>query len=191
MNEKIKIGLLGVIAIALIANAYLLSTDRGPISNPSDSKATFERTSGNSAAVSDEATARRKAMEQANSVDPMKTRKDASKASNLPATTISFADNAHDFGTIQQDSENKKIFTFTNEGNEPLIIEKAKGSCGCTVPTYPKEPIPPGGTGEIEVVYKPGKQKSKQTKNVTITANTTPPNTVLTISANVLENAAG
>lgn len=187
MNEKIKIGLLGVIAIALIANAYLLSTDRGPISDPTESKATFERTSGN-AVVSNEASARKRAMEKANSVDPMKA-KDVSKTSNMPATTIAFGENSHDFGTIQQDSENKKVFTFTNEGNEPLIIEKAKGSCGCTVPTYPKEPIPPGGTGEIEVVYKPGKQKNKQTKNVTITANTTPANTVLTITANVLENA--
>lgn len=188
MNEKIKIGLLGVIAVALIANAYLLSTDNGPMSDPTESKAVFERTGNSNTAVSGEADARRRAMEKANSVDPMKA-KDVSKTSNMPATTISFAENSHDFGTINQDSENKKVFTFTNEGNEPLIIEKAKGSCGCTVPTYPKEPIPPGGTGEIEVVYKPGKQKNKQTKNVTITANTTPPKTVLTITANVLENA--
>jgi hypothetical protein len=187
MNEKIKIGLLGVIAIALVGNAYLLYNDGGPISDPADSKALFERSSGNTA-VSDETSARKRAMEKANSVDPMKT-KDVSKTSNLPATTIAFIEDSHDFGTVQQDSENKKVFTFTNEGNEPLIIEKAKGSCGCTVPTYPKEPIPPGGTGEIEVVYKPGKQKNKQTKNVTITANTTPVNTVLTITANVLENA--
>lgn len=191
MNEKLKIGLLGVIAIALVANAYLLSTDRGTYRDPADSKATFERTGGSSSnIVSDEASARKRAMEKANSVDPLKA-KDVSKAANVPATTIAFEESNHDFGEIMQDSEHKKIFTFTNAGDEPLIIEKAKGSCGCTVPKYPKEPIPPGGTGEIEVVYKPGKQKNKQTKNVTITANTTPPNTVLTISANVREGLAG
>lgn len=191
MNEKLKIGLLGVIAVGLIANAYLLSTDSGTYRDPSDSKATFERTGGSASnAVSDEASARKRAMEKANSVDPLKT-KDVSKAADIPATTISFGETKHDFGNVMQDSENKKIFTFTNAGNEPLIIEKAKGSCGCTVPKYPKEPIPPGGTGEIEVVYKPGKQKNKQTKNVTITANTTPANTVLTITANVQESLAG
>jgi hypothetical protein len=103
---------------------------------------------------------------------------------------MSFGSNSHDFGSIGQDTDNKKIFTFTNTGSEPLIIENAKGSCGCTVPKYPKEPIVPGGTGEIEVVYKPGKQKNKQTKNITITANTSPSNTVLTITADVQEVAS-
>ncbi|MCB0401790.1 MAG: DUF1573 domain-containing protein [Flavobacteriales bacterium] len=92
---------------------------------------------------------------------------------------------AHDFGTIDQDTKNTKVFKFTNTGKEPLIIEDAKGSCGCTVPTYPKEPIKPGETGEIEVAYSPGKQSGAQTKTVTITANTEPITTTLNISANV------
>ena len=79
----------------------------------------------------------------------------------------------------------KKIFKFTNTGSEPLIIEDAKGSCGCTVPVYPKEPIKPGETGEIEVEYSPGKQQGAQSKTVTITANTDPITTTLNISANV------
>ncbi len=185
MNEKIKIGLLSVIAVALIANAYFMFSDRGSISDPADSKATFERSTNNVASSADAAKAQ--AMNTANSVSPMPG--STVEASNVAQTTISFNESNHDFGTINQDTENKKIFTFTNTGSEPLIIENAKGSCGCTVPKYPKEPIAPGGTGEIEVVYKPGKQKNKQTKNVTITANTSPANTVLTISANVLENA--
>ena len=94
---------------------------------------------------------------------------------------------AHDFGKINQDTENKKIFTFTNTGTEPLVISNAVGSCGCTVPSYPKEPIAPGKTGEIEVVYKPGKQKGVQSKTVTITANTEPKTTRLSISADVQE----
>ena len=83
------------------------------------------------------------------------------------------------------------IFEFTNTGNEPLIIQDAKGSCGCTVPKYPKEPIAPGATGEIEVEYKPGTQKGNQTKAVTLTANTQPEQTVLQITAMVEEVEEG
>ena len=79
-----------------------------------------------------------------------------------PPTTVQFAEMNHSFGTIDQDTENEKVFTFTNTGSKPLIIENAVGSCGCTVPEYPKEPIAPGSTGEIRVVYKPGKQQGKQ-----------------------------
>ena len=76
-------------------------------------------------------------------------------------------------------------FTFTNTGPNPLIIQDAQGSCGCTVPKYPKAPVPPGATGQIEVEYKPGTQKGNQTKTVTLTANTEPNQTVLKINAMV------
>lgn len=183
MNEKIKIGLLGVIAVALVANAYIMFSGSDSYGDPSGAKPNFER---QTAKAPSSAQIDRELGDAMNAAGG-----DALTASrqvdDSPRTTISFGETQHDFGVINQDTENKKIFTFTNSGTEPLIIEKAKGSCGCTVPKYPKEPIPPGGTGEIEVVYKPGKQKNKQTKNVTITANTTPANTVLTISAEVLE----
>ena len=68
-----------------------------------------------------------------------------------------------------------------------MIIQDAKGSCGCTVPKYPKNPVAPGETGEIEVVYKPGTQKGNQMKTVTLVANTEPSQTVLKISASVEE----
>ena len=100
-------------------------------------------------------------------------------------TNVKFAEVNHNFGKIQQDTKNTKIFTFTNTGSEPLIIENAVGSCGCTVPKFPKEPIKPGATGKIEVVYSPGKQEGAQTKTVTITANTNPISTTLNISAEV------
>ena len=102
-----------------------------------------------------------------------------------PKTSIKFNKDSHDFGNIEQDTENKYSFTFTNTGNEPLKIKNAKGSCGCTVPNYPKEPIMPGKTGQIDVVYKPAKQKGNQSKTVTVSANTNPENTILRISANV------
>ncbi|MEX2597559.1 MAG: DUF1573 domain-containing protein [Salibacteraceae bacterium] len=104
-----------------------------------------------------------------------------------PPTELAFAQMDHDFGTIQQNSENKHIFKFTNTGDNPLIIQSAKGSCGCTVPKYPKEPVAPGATGEIEVVYKPGTQKGNQTKTVTLVANTEPAQTILKINAMVEE----
>lgn len=104
-----------------------------------------------------------------------------------PPTSVAFAETAHDFGSIKQDSQNTKVFKFKNTGDKPLLIESARGSCGCTVPNYPKQPIPPGQEGEIEVVYSPGKQKGQQTKSVTIIANTEPRTTVLQIKANVEE----
>ncbi len=104
-----------------------------------------------------------------------------------PKTSIRFSKDSHDFGEIEQDTENKYSFTFTNTGLEPLIIKNARGSCGCTVPNYPKDPIMPGKTGQIDVVYKPAKQKGNQSKTVTVSANTDPENTILKISANVNE----
>ncbi len=171
MNSTVKYGLMGVIAVALIANVYLMMT--GAYSG--DSSTPKPSSSAASAAAS-------KADRTSTATSPV-----AEEAYTGPITVVNFAQPMHDFGTIKQDTENAHTFTFTNTGTEPLIIENAKGSCGCTVPKYPKEPIPPGGTGEIDIVYKPGKQKNKQTKTVTITANTEPRTTTLTISANVEE----
>ena len=106
-----------------------------------------------------------------------------------PTTSIAFEEEVYDFGKIKQETENKHIFKFTNTGQEPLVISNARGSCGCTVPKYPKEPIPPGATGEIEVVYSPGKQKGVQAKTVTVTANTEPATTQFKITAEVEEIA--
>ena len=70
-----------------------------------------------------------------------------------------------------------------------MIISNAKGSCGCTVPEYPIQPIAPGESGDIKVVYSPGTQANQQTKSITITANTEPATTVLRIKANVTPGA--
>lgn len=104
---------------------------------------------------------------------------------NTPKTSIKFEQNGHDFGSIMQNTKNEYSFTFRNTGVEPLIISNARGSCGCTVPNYPKDPIAPGATGTIDVVYSPGMQQGNQTKTVTITANTEPAQTILNITANV------
>ena len=80
----------------------------------------------------------------------------------------------------------KYAFKFKNTGSEPLVISDAKGSCGCTVPDWPREPIAPGASGEIKVEFdskgKGSEDGSKQTKKVTVTANTNPTQSYLTIT---------
>lgn len=111
---------------------------------------------------------------------------DAGKASEgRSKTTITFDKTEHNFGTVKQGDQVECVFKITNTGNEPLIIEDAKGSCGCTVPEYPKEPIPGGQTRDIKVKFNSTGKKGSQTKTVSLTANTEPIQTVLTIKAEV------
>jgi len=105
--------------------------------------------------------------------------------SDTPTTSITFKEYAHDFGTIDEGDVEIHIFEFTNTGDEPLILDKCKGSCGCLVPQCPKEPIAPGATGTIEVKFNSIGKKNNQTKKVTVTANTDPVLTILTIIAQV------
>jgi len=77
-------------------------------------------------------------------------------------------------------------FTFTNTGDADLIISNASGSCGCTVPEYPKEPIKPGKTGKLKVSFDSTGKPGMQQKSVTITCNTQQGTDVLTIKANVI-----
>ncbi|MEZ4806036.1 MAG: DUF1573 domain-containing protein [Flavobacteriales bacterium] len=178
MKDKIQIALLAVIAVALVAIAVNQFTgdDSGEHAASSMPAKSGDLSSASRSIVADPGTA-------ANTFDPMA--QSAEKVDNTPKTTVTFAKYEHDFGNVKQDSENKYTFTFTNTGKEPMIIETANGSCGCTVPQYPKEPIPPGGTGDILVEYKPGKQENAQTKTVTVIANTEPRETTLRIKANV------
>src|SRR5690554_2658960 len=97
---------------------------------------------------------------------------------------IEFKKETHDYGTIDQYADGTCEFTFTNTGNEPLIISNAKGSCGCTVPTWPKKPINPGESGEIEVKYATSRI-GPINKSITITSNATESNKVLRIKGMV------
>lgn len=102
-----------------------------------------------------------------------------------PTTTLKFEETEFDFGTVDQGEKVTHVYKFANTGNEPLIISNAKGSCGCTVPSWPKEPIPVGGSGEIQVQFDSKGKKNKQSKKVTITANTDPAQSFLTIKGDV------
>lgn len=97
---------------------------------------------------------------------------------------MEFAETTLDYGTIEQGSDPYRFFTFTNTGNGPLVITNAKGSCGCTIPTYPKEPIPPAQTGEIKVRYDTNRV-GPFTKRVTLTTNVGEEQIVLTIKGKV------
>ena len=111
--------------------------------------------------------------------------KDAALGAAGPLTEIKFEEYKHDFGVMDEGDAVTHYFKFTNTGSEPLILENCKGSCGCTVPQCPKVPIAPGATGEIEVKFNSKGKKNQQTKKVTVTANTDPAQTILTIMANV------
>ncbi len=115
----------------------------------------------------------------------------ATPQANVPAgptTTMEFGETTFDFGTVQEGEVVSHTFSFTNSGNEALILSDAKGSCGCTVPTWPREPIAPGETGEIVVEFNSRGKVGPRNQKVTLTANTTPPQTFLTLSGTV--NAA-
>lgn len=96
------------------------------------------------------------------------------QTSNPNAPEISFEKTVHDYGTIVKGSDGTCEFTFTNTGKEPLILSKPLSSCGCTVPTWPKEPILPGKSDVIKVTYN--------------TANIGPINKTVTVYSNALTN---
>lgn len=87
------------------------------------------------------------------------------------AADMKFEKEVFDFGKIKQGESVTHEFKFKNAGKEPLIITQAQGSCGCTVPEYPKEPIKQGQTGTIKVTFNSAGKMGAQDKTVTITSN--------------------
>ena len=104
---------------------------------------------------------------------------------------ITFERHDHDFGKINEaDGKVTTIFTFKNEGMEPLVLSNVRASCGCTTPKWPRQPIEPGQTGEITVTYNPNGRPGRFTKTVTITSNATEPTTRVTIKGEVIPKPA-
>jgi len=102
--------------------------------------------------------------------------------------TINFDADFHDFGQITEGEVVNHTFFFKNEGDGPLIISNAQGSCGCTVPQWPRQPIAPGETGEIKVSFNSSGRAGKQDKRVTLTTNAVPQTKVLNITSTVISN---
>ncbi|HEX3385024.1 MAG TPA: DUF1573 domain-containing protein [Mucilaginibacter sp.] len=90
------------------------------------------------------------------------------------APLMKFETEHHDFGKIISGNKVTYEFKFTNTGKSPLIITDAVASCGCTIPTWPKQPIKPGESGGIKVVFDSRGKMGLQDKQITITANTKP-----------------
>lgn len=100
-------------------------------------------------------------------------------------TAIKFEELSYAWGSVNEGDKMKHTFKFKNTGSNDLIISDAHGSCGCTVPEWPKEPIKPGKSGEIKVIFDSKGKPGDQQKTVTLTANTDPANTILTIKGAV------
>ncbi|MES2812115.1 MAG: DUF1573 domain-containing protein [Bacteroidota bacterium] len=98
---------------------------------------------------------------------------------------MAFDTEAVDYGTIEQGADGQRQFVITNNGTEPLVISNAVGSCGCTVPTFPKEPIAPGAKAVLGVKYDTNRV-GPFTKSVTITSNVKDlPTKVVTIKGTI------
>jgi uncharacterized low-complexity protein len=170
-NASKALALVSVLSFTACNNGASTDTDKTKetVTSTTDPKST-PGTGGESSSVS-----------ATNASDPQKP-----TTSPETATTMSFEKEMHDFGSVKEGDKVTHVFKFKNTGDKPLIISDAKGSCGCTVPSYPKEPIAPGKSGEIKVEFNSAGKKGSETKYVTLNANTIPAETRLTIKANVI-----
>ena len=109
----------------------------------------------------------------------------ATKNEDGELPVMQFSESTHDFGKIVEGEKVTYSFKFKNTGNANLLISSASGSCGCTVPTFPKEPIKPGDEGYIEVTFNSNGKPGHNEKTVTIFANTEPVESRLKITADV------
>src|SRR4051812_16313859 len=104
---------------------------------------------------------------------------------NANQAAFKFNEEEFNFGTIMQGDQVKHDFEFTNTGKEPLIISNAAGSCGCTVPEWPKEPIAPGAKAMIKVTFNSAGKMGMQDKTITLTSNAKQNPMVIHLKGNV------
>ena len=101
-------------------------------------------------------------------------------------TTVQFAETEFKFGSIHEGDKVQHVFMLKNTGTKPLIIANAWGSCGCTVPEYPKEPIAPGAESQVKVTFNSTGKHGEQHKSVTMQMNTIRHNEEVFLSGEVL-----
>lgn len=108
----------------------------------------------------------------------------ALSASAQGKPVITFNTTSHDFGTIKSSGGRVTCeYTFTNTGESPLlIVGVTNGGCGCTKPSYPKEPIAPGATGVITITFNPSGRRGEFNRTVTVTSNASKKKTKLKFS---------
>jgi hypothetical protein len=111
---------------------------------------------------------------------------EAKTAAKPNGPILTFEKNTHDFGDIYQGDKVEQIFKFTNTGNEPLIITNIQVTCGCTAPEWPRNPIPPGGKGEIKIAFNSAGKMGRQNKTVTVISNAANEDTTISFVTNIL-----
>ena len=109
---------------------------------------------------------------------------------NPNAADFKFDTEVHDFGSIKEGVQAEHTFKFTNTGKEPLVITNVQASCGCTTPTWSKEPIKPGAQGSVTAIYNSKGRPGNFNKAVTVTSNAKTAQKVLFIKGNVEAAAA-
>jgi uncharacterized protein (DUF58 family) len=102
------------------------------------------------------------------------------------AAVISFKENSIDFGDIVEGQKVEHTFVLTNSGKSPLIISNVAATCGCTVPSWPKEPVAPGKSAEIKVSFNSAGKMGKQNSVVRIYSNASEPIEKVSLISNVL-----
>ena len=108
------------------------------------------------------------------------------KAQTADSTVvINFTETVHDYGTIEQGSDGSYEFKFINDGKSPLILNNVRSSCGCTIPSWTKEPVQPGKEGTIKVKYNTAIAGAFN-KSVTVNSNAKNSSVVLQIKGNVV-----
>lgn len=103
---------------------------------------------------------------------------------NVPK--LKFEEDVYEFGTISQGEKVKHTFLFKNAGKKDLVISSARASCGCTIPDWPRKPIKPGDSGELNVVFNSEGKKGKIHKRITVIANTQPSTNIVAIKGEVI-----
>jgi Protein of unknown function (DUF1573) len=112
----------------------------------------------------------------------------ASKTKSTGTSEIIFREYQHDFGKVAEGEKVSYTFKFDNKGAENLIISSATTTCGCTVPRYDTKPIPPGTSGNLEVIFDTSGRSGMQTKTITVKSNASKPVVLLKITAEVVTN---
>jgi hypothetical protein len=114
-------------------------------------------------------------MQNNNSQSPAEIINNEGQEPTGPVTKIKFRNDTYDFGKVMEGKKVEYDYVFTNDGDEPLILKNVKASCGCTTPSWPREPIAPGATGKIHASFDTAGRGSvggqQQNKNITVTGN--------------------
>jgi hypothetical protein len=182
MKNVIK-GFAFVVGMAMIASCNTTPSTSTSVDGKSMSASASGSTVAAPAPVAQPATAQASVSPDASQMT--QAAESAVAKSNGKMTTIKFDEMAYAWGKIKEGEKMTHNFKFTNTGNNDLIISDARGSCGCTVPEWPKEPIKAGKSADIKVVFDSKGKVGEQSKTVTITANTEPGNTVIMIKGTV------